>query len=236
MHRARRPVGAAQRDRPPPFAFVVRAARELGARPVVELHAFHIGLEPVGELVLGNVGRPVRRKRHVGQVIDLHLVVQGQRVIAVAPVVADARLAIDDQGVDLQLGEPRRDRKPGLAAADHQHGRIAIGIRGRSLAQVEPVRSAEIARIGLAGRTRAPDVLLVPLDLVERGEQRPRLWRVAVGGIGREPHDPVAAALARLEAEERFDRARAGARHMARRGAMRRDPEIRWAGAARVDF
>jgi hypothetical protein len=35
--------------------------------------------------------------------IDLHLVVQRQRVIALAPVVADARLAIDDQRVDAEL-------------------------------------------------------------------------------------------------------------------------------------
>ena len=85
--------------------------------------AFDIGLEPVGELVLGDIDRPVRRERHIGQVIDLHLIVQRQRVIALAPVVADARLAVDDQRIDLQLLQPRRDRKPGLSAADHQHGR-----------------------------------------------------------------------------------------------------------------
>ena len=60
----------------------------------------------------------------------MHLVVQRQRVIALAPVVADARLAVDDQRVDLQLLQARRDRKPGLAAADHQHGRIAVGVVG----------------------------------------------------------------------------------------------------------
>src|SRR5262252_96183 len=94
------PVGATKLDRPTSLRLVVAAAGELGAGPAVELHAVHIGFEPRGELVLRDIGRPVRRKRHVGQVVDVHLVVQDQRVITVAPVVADALLAIDDQRVD----------------------------------------------------------------------------------------------------------------------------------------
>ena len=223
-HLARRAVGAAQHDRPAAVRLVVGAALELGAGPVVELHALHIGLEPAGELVLRNVGRPVRRKRHVGQVIDLHLVVQRQRVIALAPVVADARLAIDDQRVDLQLREPRRDREPGLPAADDQHGRVAVGVGGGCLAQVEPVRAAEIARVGLAGRPRPADPLLVALDLVERGEQRPGLRRAAVGaGTSRSTPLPRPCAVSKLKIASIG--ARAGARHLARRGALRIEPE-----------
>ena len=135
-----------------PCVFVVAAALELGAGPEVQLHALDIGLEPVGELVLGDVGRPVRRKRHVGQVIDVHLIVQRQRVVALAPVVADARFAVDDQRVDVQLLQARGDRKPGLSAADDEHGRVAVGILRGGLAQVEPVGAAKIARIGLAVR------------------------------------------------------------------------------------
>ena len=60
----------------------------------------------------------------------MHLVVQDQRVIALAPVVADARFAVDDQRIDLQLREARGDRKPGLSAADDEHSRVAIGILG----------------------------------------------------------------------------------------------------------
>ena len=105
----RRAVPSARRsvDGPALSRLVVRAALEFRAGPVVELHRLHIGLEPVGELVLRDVGRPVRRKRHVGQVIDLHLVVQRQRVVALAPVVADALLAVDDQRVDAELRQAR---------------------------------------------------------------------------------------------------------------------------------
>ena len=83
-------AGAAQRHGPAAFVLVVTAALEFGPGPEVQLHGLDIGLEPVGELVLGDVGRPVRREQHVGQVVDLHLVVQRQRMIALAPVVADA--------------------------------------------------------------------------------------------------------------------------------------------------
>ena len=99
-----------QHDGPSLVSFVVGPARELGGRPVAELHAFHVGLEPAGKLVFGNVGRPVWWKRHVRKVVDLHLVVQGQGVITVAPVVADALLAIYDQSVDLQLSQACGDR------------------------------------------------------------------------------------------------------------------------------
>ena len=82
----------------------------------------------------------------------MHLIVQDQRVIALAPVVADALFAIDDQRIDLQLREARGDRKSGVSAADHEHIRVAIGIFGGGLSDVEPVGTAEIARIGLALR------------------------------------------------------------------------------------
>ncbi len=79
--------------------------------------------------------------------VDVHLVVQDERVIAIAPVVADARLAIDDQRIDAQLLEARGDRKPGLSAADHEHGRVAVGIGDgcclRPSSQLGPRKSRE---------------------------------------------------------------------------------------------
>ena len=76
----------------------------------------------------------------------MHFVVQGERVVALAPVVADALVAIDDQRVDAERAEPRRDREPRLAAAHHQHGRIVIGV-GRALwrwsSQFSPPKSRE---------------------------------------------------------------------------------------------
>ncbi len=143
--------------------------------------------------------------------IDLHLVVQGQRVIPLAPIVADPRLAIDDQRVDVQLLQPRRDRKPGLAAADHQHGGVAITVVARGVAQVEPVRPAEIARIGLPPRPRRAELLLKAFQFIERGEQRPCRQPVAVGGIGDEPQDAAATAKRGLEMEDGLDRVGAGA-------------------------
>ena len=150
VHLPLRAVGPTQHDRPSFRFFVVAAAFEFGGRPIVQLQALHIGLEPGGQLVLGNVGRPVRRKRHVRQMVDVHLVVQDQRVIALAPVVADARFTIHDQRIDPQLREASGDRKPGLSPADNEHGGIAVGIFGGGLPEVEPVGSAKIARIGLA--------------------------------------------------------------------------------------
>ena len=82
--------------------------------------------------------------------VDLHLVVQGQRVIAVAPVVTDALLAVNDQGVDLQLTQACGDRKPGLAPADDQHNRISLDVFGGGFPEIEPVGAPKIARIGRA--------------------------------------------------------------------------------------
>ena len=67
-----------------------------------------------------------RRERHVGQVVDLDLVVQRERVVALAPVVADALVLVDDERVDADLPEPGRDGQTRLAAADDQHRRLAV--------------------------------------------------------------------------------------------------------------
>src|SRR6202040_3507818 len=59
MHGALCAVGAVQRHGPALFVLVVAAALEFGFSPEIQLHGFDIGLEPVGELVLWDVGRPV---------------------------------------------------------------------------------------------------------------------------------------------------------------------------------
>ena len=174
MQLALRAVRAPQRHRPARVLFIVGAALEFNAVPVVELHRLGVGLEPVRELVLRDVDRPVRRERHVRQVVDVHLVVQRERVVAPAPVVADARPAVDDQRVDLELAEARRRREPALSAADHENRGVAIFIGGALLPEIEPVRTGEIARIRPALRAPAADVLFELLELVERREDRPR--------------------------------------------------------------
>jgi hypothetical protein len=79
------------------------------------------------------------------------------------------------------------DRKPRLAAANNEHGGVAVGVFGGCLAQVEPIGSPKIARISIALRPRSSEPLLVSLYFIKRGEQRPRLECTAVIGIRREP-------------------------------------------------
>jgi hypothetical protein len=86
-------------------------------------------------------------------VVDVGLIVQNQSVIAVAPVVTDAPFAVDDQRVDLQLSEARCNRKPCLASADNEDGRLAVDILSSGFPQVEPVGAPKVARINLALKT-----------------------------------------------------------------------------------
>ncbi len=144
-------------------------------------------------------------------------------MVALAPVVADARPAVDDERIDAALREARTDRKPGLSAADDQHRRLAVGVRSRGLAQVEPVRPAEVAGVRLSRRPEAPGVLLVAFQLVQRGEQRPRPG--FVGSTWEKSQHAVALAGRRLEPEQRLDALGSGARNVARRRAVRVDAE-----------
>jgi hypothetical protein len=169
-------------------------------------------------------------------VADVHLVVQRQRVITVAPVVADAVPTVRDQRIDLQRAQACRDRKAGLAPAHDEHDRIPIEILGRGLPEIEPVGASEIARIAAARRTQLPDPFLEPLQFLQRREQRPSLQRVAIVGVGSRPQDSAAAALGGLESEDRFDRLGARTRHIAGRRAVAIDTETSRAGVAGVGF
>ena len=172
---------------------VVGAALEFGAGPVVELHAFDIGLEPAGELVLRDVGRPVRRERHVRQVVDLHLVVQGERVVALAPVVADAR------------PRGRRSACRPAAASGARRSKVRPVRRRRPAPPGRDRRSRPRPSAGRASwdrgnrasttclRPRAADVLLEALQFVERGQERPR-FRLAVGFVSESESQDAAAA------------------------------------------
>ena len=212
---------------------VVGGADELGAGPEIDLHRAGVILEPVREHVLGNVLRPRRRKGHVGQVIDVDLVVQRQRMIALAPVVADPLPAIDDQRVDVELAEPGRDRKARLAAADHEDGGVAVGVGLALAALIEPVVAAEIARVGLARWPALADVLLETFQLLERGEEHPGPDRIAASPrvVRNQPNDAVAAAKHRLELEDGLDHVDAETP----RATGRRTPR-RQAKAVRVDL
>src|SRR5215831_10653927 len=81
------PAFTSQVDRPAP-AFV-RGPADLSAGPEIEPQLLRVVLKPAGEPVLRNVNRPVRRERLIRKMIYVLPVVQRQRVITPAPVVAD---------------------------------------------------------------------------------------------------------------------------------------------------
>ncbi len=125
MHGAGAAVGELDLRVPAALRVVVAAAEDGGAGPDVELHRLGVELEPVGELVLRDVDRPVVRERHVRKVVHADFVVQLQGAVALAPDVADALAAVDHERVDVHLAKPRRHHQPGLAGADHQHVGVA---------------------------------------------------------------------------------------------------------------
>ena len=185
---------------PAAVGVVVAAASEFGVRPAVQLHRFRVHLQPVPQHVLGDIFRPGRRERHIGQVVDLDLIVQSQRMIPHPPVVADARKLIDHQRIDIQLAKARRDRQAVLAAADNQHLRIAVGVCSRLVPLIQPVQAAEIPRIGVAAGPARADPFLVAFQFVERGHQHPGLRGCRRG----QPDHAEAAASLGFEAENRL--------------------------------
>ena len=95
-----------------------------------------------------------------------------------------------------------------------------VGIGGRRLAQIEPVRPAEVARIGVAAGTRGAELFLKAFELAELGQERPGFQRVAVISVREQAHDAAAAADRGFESEHRLDGVGAGAHHLARRPAL----------------
>ena len=52
-------------------------------------------------------------------------------MIALAPVVADALVAVDNQRIDTELMQARGDRQPGLSSADNNDGWVVICVAAR---------------------------------------------------------------------------------------------------------
>src|SRR4029079_5523471 len=122
-----------------PLARLLVVLGALGGRraPVVELHHPRVHLEPVADLVLRREHRPVLGELDVRQVVVPDRVVQAERLVALAPGVAGALVALDDDRRHSELAEPRAERDPALAAADDDD----VGLR----------RMAELARLALPG-------------------------------------------------------------------------------------
>ena len=77
--------------------------------------------------------------------VGVLLVVKLQPVIALSPVVADPRHAVDDQRFDPQRLEAGRRGDAGMPTAHDQHGWVSIGIARGFTAAVEPVGPVEVA-------------------------------------------------------------------------------------------
>ena len=188
----------------------VQSAGLLGVRrtggdrggPVRHLHHLRVGLQPVADLVLRREDRPVVGELQVGQVVVPDRVVQAQRLVAAAPLVAGPRVLVDHQTGYAELSQPGAEGDPTLAATDDQH--VGVGADAElgvlPLAALEPRRPVPVGTVLGSHRTRVTARLLVALELVHRGEEGPRL-RLAV--LLDQAQQAVAAADCRLEREPR---------------------------------
>lgn len=114
-------VGAGESD-VPSFVFG-REAGGLDSRvhPHVELHDAGVGFEPIGKFVFGREERPVWREGKVCHVRALDWVVCHDCAIAVPPVVADARVLVDEEAGDVESFEARSDIENHLAGSYDQN-------------------------------------------------------------------------------------------------------------------
>ena len=163
----------AHREGPPPGGLVVGAVGHLGRGPDVQLHRRRVGLEPVGDLVLGAVDRPRGRVRHVGQVVGPHRVVQDEGVVPLAPAVADPLALLEDERVDAHQAQVGRHGQAALAGAEDDDVRVGVGVGDRGTTLVEPVASARARAVARAARAVRADGSLVAPQVVELGHDRP---------------------------------------------------------------
>jgi hypothetical protein len=124
--------------------------------------------------------------------------------------VPGALVALDDDRRDAQLAQPRAERDAALAAADDDH----VGLRrvaelfGLAPALLEPRAPLGVGAVLDAFRPPVPHVLLVAFELLERGQQRPRLVVVAQAQVAAAAADP------RLELQPRLGHALGGRRRL----------------------
>ena len=153
---------------------VVGRALGLGIGPVVELHDLRVGLQPVGDLVLGREDRPAGGELQIRQVVVPDRVVQAEGLVAAAPLVTGTAFVDDDRG-HAELTEPGAEGDAALAAANDQHVRLLGEAEfGRLvLAFFQPGRASAVRAVLHALRTAQALRLLVALEFVEGGQQRP---------------------------------------------------------------
>ena len=159
----------------------------------------------------------------------MHLVVENEVVIALAPGIANAFVAVDDQGVETEAAQAGADAEAGLAAADNQHGRFVVFVCALAIAGVEPVFGAKAAGPLFAGRPVRVDAFFMACNLIERRQHDPAAQ--LPGFIGTETHDAAALANCGLEGDNRLDGFDACAHDDRRRCAAIGDREV-----ARAEF
>ena len=154
---------------------VVARVHAVGGRPVVHLHHLGVHLQPVADLVLGREHRPVGRKRQVRQVVVPHRVVQAQRLVAAAPLVARAGVAVNHDVRHAQLPQPRAQRDTALPAADHQHEGLLFCAQAGGLVVPALQPGLAAALDAVLGPHRAARVhrLFVALEFLRGRQQRP---------------------------------------------------------------
>ena len=131
-------------------------------------------------------------------------VVQAQRLVAVAPLVAGSRVLVDDQARYAELPQARAERDAALAAADHQDVRLggAAEALGLLLPALEPGLALLVGAVLGAARSVLVARLLVALELVERGQEGER---PVLAVLLDQPQQPASAADPGLEDEPRGD-------------------------------
>src|SRR5690606_28309080 len=122
-----------------------------------------------------------------------------QRLIAVAPLVAGPGVPVDDERGDAELTQSCPERDTALPATDDEHIRLGVGAEARvlGLPAFEPRHSLGIDAVLGAGRPPLAARFLVPLELLQRREECPRLRSVLVD----EPNEADTAPDRRFELE-----------------------------------
>src|SRR4029077_1710424 len=110
-------------------------------------------------------------------------VVQAQRLVALAPLVARSLVLVDDDGGYAELAQPGAERDAALAAADYQRVRLGGAAECGLLvgALLGPRSRVGIVAMDGAEHPRGTLWLLVSLQLLHRCQQRPGLISLVVG-------------------------------------------------------
>ena len=125
-------------------------------------------------------------------------VVQTQRLVAVAPLISGPRMTVQHDGRHPELTQPRAQRDAALPAADDHDVRL-LGVAQRQFfveALLGPRPPVRVGTVHSAERPRRALGLLVSLQFLQGGEQRPGL-------VAPQAQMADAAAGSRLEFDER---------------------------------